>query len=268
MRLVQNLAEAVDPGAANPTLPTVRRAVIHFDHAKEMTPGNVLACLAVALSDPFHESAAVAPLEFEAGKICVMREFPWMMVDVADQMLRLGSAYDRFAQLAQTDCVSQLPNARAAVQEIETSLAAARTRGGSFSLLMIDGDNLRRFNTVSYAAGDEAIRQIAAALRMQLREDDFLARFRSGDEFVVLLRDIPYHRALHIAGRLCRAVERASRAWLFPTTISIGAAHFPSQGETVTELLHAAETGLALAKQRGKNQVVSIRDEPTGGSAC
>lgn len=251
----QRLAAAINPGKMLPSLPPARVAVIHFRRKKDFTPGNILASLFVSLADRCQLNAGGQPVEFEASAICAMEEYPWMMIDLAEQMMRLGNAAESSRRLAHTDSVSQLPNLRAALEESEAALALAWKRNEPLSILLIDGDNLRQFNSVSYEAGDEAIRLIGAALQQQLRETDFLARYRTGDEFLILLRNTPKDKAQYIAQRLCWAVERSSNAWLFHTTISIGVAVYPEHGDTVQDLLHTAESGLDLAKEQGKNRV-------------
>jgi GGDEF domain-containing protein len=58
-----------------------------------------------------------------------------------------------------------------------------------------------------------------------------------------------------IGTRLCAAVDQASEAWMFPTTISVGISMYPSGGPTAQDLVHTAENGLDTAKTGGKNQV-------------
>jgi diguanylate cyclase (GGDEF)-like protein len=133
-------------------------------------------------------------------------------------------------------------------------VAHAWRTGEPLSVLLVDGDNLRQYNQISYEAGDEAILLLGVTLQLQLRQSDFLARWRTGDEFLILLPNTGLERALHIGQRLCAAVERASRAWLLPSTVSVGAAAFPEHGQSVQELLHVAERGLEMAKDQGKNR--------------
>jgi len=55
------------------------------------------------------------------------------------------------------------------------------------SLLLVDVDNFKTVNdSTEYAFGDEVLRRVADALKSNVRETDFAARF-GGDEFCVLL---------------------------------------------------------------------------------
>jgi diguanylate cyclase (GGDEF)-like protein len=167
----------------------------------------------------------------------------------------MGTAADEALRLAQTDSVSQLPNMRAALSALDDAVNRAHNNRSPLAVLLIDGDNLRQFNHISYEAGDEAIRLLGATMRDELRETDFIARWRTGDEFLVLLPDTSPDRAMMIGNRLCQVVEQASSGWMFPTTVSVGISMFPSGGPSGQDLVHTAEHGLNNAKSAGKNQV-------------
>jgi diguanylate cyclase (GGDEF)-like protein len=105
-------------------------------------------------------------------------------------------------------------------------------------------------------AGDEMIERVGSTLKNELRPSDFVARWRMGDEFFVLLPNTPAGNAVAVAERMRKTIERVSREWLFPITISAGVVGFPDNGETSTELMRRAEVALEHAKQRGKNRVM------------
>jgi len=249
-----NLGDRLDEEYGGVNLEPTRLALIHFPDQEKITPGFVLSCLFLALEGPQPPRGAGRVREFNAGEMRSRPDYPWMIEDLAGQMLRLGCTADELLNLARTDSVSQLPNMRAAMSAFEAAVAHAWRTGEPLSVLLVDGDNLRQYNQISYEAGDEAILLLGVTLQLQLRQSDFLARWRTGDEFLILLPNTGLERALHIGQRLCAAVERASRAWLLPSTVSVGAAAFPEHGQSVQELLHVAERGLEMAKDQGKNR--------------
>src|SRR5690606_19598442 len=99
------------------------------------------------------------------------------------------------------------------------------------------------------------IRKLGEILASQLRRGDFLARWFSGDEFLVVLPGADRFEAFRIGERLRVLVEETTKDWLFPITISVGMASFPEDGNTLEALLQKAEEANALAKKAGKNQV-------------
>ena len=102
------------------------------------------------------------------------------------------------------------------------------------------------------------IRNLANTLSQHLRPGDFLARWRVGDEFFVILPETPSEKALHVAERLRAAVEDESKTWRIPVSISIGVAEYPASGASIRELLDAVEKSAKQAKDNGKNQVVYL----------
>jgi len=172
-----------------------------------------------------------------------------------ERMTTLGRMLEEAQTLATTDPVTGLPNLRAAQNQLTSLLREAAQNFQSLGILMIDGDDLREYNKISYAAGDEMLRALAETLRSSLRPGDFLARWRVGDEFLILLPETNLQQAAQIGRRLCQHVERSSQAWLLPVTISIGAAAYPETGLREAELLDQAETANARAKRLGKNRV-------------
>jgi diguanylate cyclase (GGDEF)-like protein len=88
-----------------------------------------------------------------------------------------------------------------------------------------------------------------------MRPEDFLGRWRMGDEFIVILPDTAVEQAVAVAERLRAAVETASTEWLYPTSVSVGVAYYPRHGNSANELLEAAERALTISKKSGKNQV-------------
>ena len=177
---------------------------------------------------------------------------------LTERLLSFASRLDVSNQLAYLDPNTQLPNNLAAEREMERTMQHAKRTGGNFSILFIDGDNLRLYNDISYQTGDEMIRNLANTLSQHLRPGDFLARWRVGDEFFVILPETPSDKALHVAERLRAAVEEESKAWRIPVSISIGMAEYPASGNKIRELLDAVEKSAKQAKDNGKNQVVYL----------
>lgn len=164
----------------------------------------------------------------------------------------MGEALDAAQKNSLLDSISGLPNMRAAMLKLEKGIAANQP----FAILFIDGDNLRLFNSISYAAGDEAIQNMGRTLSEQLRPNDFFARWRTGDEFIAILPNTSLEGAKVVGERCCQALREASKAWIFPTSISIGIALYPRHGNLINALIDAAEKANKQAKDEGKDRVV------------
>jgi diguanylate cyclase (GGDEF)-like protein len=174
---------------------------------------------------------------------------------LTERLLSFASRLDATHKIAYVDPITQLPNSIAAERELEHTIQQAERGQDPFAILFIDGDNLRYYNDISYSTGDDMLRRLAELLTHHLRPGDFIARWRVGDEFLVLLPATRGNVAFVVAERLRSAVETISKSWEIPITISIGIACYPSNGETVGELLANVEKAAKASKNNGKNQI-------------
>ena len=167
----------------------------------------------------------------------------------------MGMILDETQQEAYTDTISGMPNLRAAMLNLEKAIQDSRASNKPFSMMMIDGDNIRVYNTINYAAGDEMIRDMCAVYKNNLRPNDFVARWRAGDEFIVILPDTSMEGAKIIGERFRLAIKVASQTWKFPVTISIGIASHPIHGDNVNTLIDKVESANKRAKDQGRDRV-------------
>ena len=150
----------------------------------------------------------------------------------------------------------------------------ARRYGRPLSILMLDVDQFKRFNdTWGHAAGDEALKAVAAAIKQSVRQGEIVARY-GGDEFVVLFPetrpDIAVSRGDKIRLRVPPIVAGGrGREQTIPVTISVGVASLPADGIDGFEVLNQADMRLYEAKHAGRNAVVgpAAADEPPAAQA-
>jgi len=168
----------------------------------------------------------------------------------------MGQALDEAQKNSFHDSISGLPNLRAALLKMEKVVNEAATTQQPFSILLIDGDDFHKYNNISYATGDEVIRKKGIVLSENLRPKDFVARWRTGDEFIVILPNTPVEGAKIVGERFRAAVKEASKEWALPSSITVGVATFPKHGQTVDQLVDMAESVLKKGKNEGKDRVV------------
>lgn len=170
---------------------------------------------------------------------------------------------DRVYQLAMTDPLTGLPNQRVLSQFLQTEVPRAQRHNRPFAILLIDGDNLKEFNTrFGTGAGDEWIRALGALLAAETRGSDLTVRWRVGDEFIVAMPETTRAAAVQAAERIRAAVAGSAADAPIRATVSIGVAAFPDDGTTAEALLARAEAANALAKRLGKNQIAFLLNEP------
>lgn len=174
---------------------------------------------------------------------------------LTERLLSFANRLDATHQIAYLDPVTQLPNSLAAEIEMKRAIDNSLRSGTQFSILFIDGDNLRFYNEISYSAGDQMLLRLSNLLTQHLRPGDFLARWRVGDEFLVVLPETGTEKAFAVAERLRSAVETVSKSWEIPVTVSIGVSTCPLNGQTHEALLSSVEKAAKVSKDNGKNQV-------------
>jgi len=166
------------------------------------------------------------------------------------------SFFDNACSLALTDDISGLPNHRAGRLYLNELMENSLKENVEFSVLFIDGDNLKRYNQISYQRGNEMIRNLSTIIKSSLRCDDKIYRWLSGDEFIVVIKENKDENVLKLAERVRVAVEASTEHWEYPITVSIGVSKYPNDGETIEEIIDKAEKANGTAKAMGKNTVV------------
>ena len=240
-------------GQLSMDIPVVTMAVIHFAAGTTLSTALVWKNLNELMEwidgdEPFRIFEA-EPLQDDPGLI---RAIDLM----AERILSLGYMLNVTFRLAYTDPVGNLPNLIATQRKLDLTLAEAMSKKQCFCLLLIDGDDLKRYNAVSYADGDKLISQIGSVLMQSIRGDDFVGRWRFGDEFILLLPETRMKEAVVVADGVRAAIKETSQSWLFPVTVSVGAVEYPVHGSTIDELVNHAEEALKRAKSTGKNRTV------------
>ncbi|MBA4176862.1 MAG: GGDEF domain-containing protein [Leptothrix sp. (in: Bacteria)] len=166
----------------------------------------------------------------------------------------------RLSEEVSTDALTQVANRRGLAQAFEAESARAereQAQGGpGLAVGLIDIDNFKRLNDqLGHAAGDVALKALAAAVRERLRPVDHLARF-GGEEFVVLLPGIDVAEAQQVMTRLQRSLSEAlflhDGREVFVTFSGGITAWCP--GEALQVCLERADAALYEAKRTGKNR--------------
>ena len=165
-------------------------------------------------------------------------------------------------RLATIDPLTGAYNRRTFHEIAERELSRVRRGGQPLSIVMIDIDHLRQVNEKhGHRVGDAVLQKVAEVVRGAMRKEDMLVRF-GGEEFLVLLPDVPGPGAVVVAGRVRRTVANQPLVvgeLELAVTVSLGVAARLDEGpESIEGLLARADSALALAKQRGRNRVVAL----------
>jgi len=184
-----------------------------------------------------------------------------------EQAAQREAAHQVALRAAQNDTLTKLPTRIRMLEDITRELASARRRQTRMAVLFVDLDDFKRINdTLGHAAGDELVRQAGERLTACVRSDDALSYAHEpagqdvarvgGDEFVLLLRDTGESAGLSsVATRLLEAFRKpfAIGGFKVQSSISIGIACFPRDGDSAETLLNHADMAMYRAKEAGKD---------------
>jgi len=92
-----------------------------------------------------------------------------------------------FIRLSEKDETTSLMNYRGFRHAIKKIISKHKAKDTSFTLAIFDIDNFKKFNDQSYAFGDSVLKQYARFLKDNLPQNALIARFRFGDEFIIVL---------------------------------------------------------------------------------
>src|SRR5205085_137664 len=169
---------------------------------------------------------------------------------------------ERILALATTDPVTELPNHRALLAQLDQELERAQQYERACSLLFLDLDHFKALNDgYGHTAGDVVLCEFASLVRAQLRRIDTVGRW-GGEEFVAILPELQADEALALA----EEVRAAVAAHTFNVggglhlTCSVGVASYPAQAREREGLLSAADHAMYGAKRFGRNQVRAAND--------
>lgn len=192
-----------------------------------------------------------------AGFIVVRAVF---LRQAADER-RVSVVSNSYIKLAYNDIMTGTLNKKA-LEAYQTFLSG-QTESGTVSVIICDIDDFKSYNDhYSHIRGDEALRQIAAAMVDVLAASDrYLFRF-GGEEFVVILPGVAEEEACRTAAHLLAAVRAAAIPREDVPGRSIVTASFGVASGTVEELgdlsiLAKADRQLYICKNGGKDRVAA-----------
>jgi diguanylate cyclase (GGDEF)-like protein len=202
--------------------------------------------------------------------VCECRTTNGKVIEVRSECLPDGSVLHTFAditkrceaeahiaRLAAEDPLTGLPNRRvfsAALDQISGQRLASQ-QNTEFAVLFLDLDRFKAVNdTLGHRIGDLLLQEVAKRLESSLGSNSVLARL-GGDEFAVIVPTFVSRVALEASAlRLAKAVSEPYEidGHRVCTNVSIGIAVGPGDGESVDDLLMAADLALYAVKASGR----------------
>lgn len=213
-----------------------------------------------------HEGETGFPSRREVRILTKNREECWLEViaatiDFDGVPAKLFSAFDLTKRkraesqaqlLAITDPLTGLGNYRRILDVLHAEIERSGRTRRPFAVLLLDLDGLKKINDrYGHLAGSRALCRIGDVLRLSCRAVDTAARY-GGDEFAVILPETTASAAAFVASRVRERMAKDSEQPTF--SASIGVAVYPQDGETIEDLLQAADRELYKSKSHGAEQ--------------
>jgi diguanylate cyclase len=158
-----------------------------------------------------------------------------------------------YFRLSLQDEMTSVTNYRGFKRKIKKIIALHKRNHTPFTIAIFDIDRFSRFNEVSYDLGDTVLKDFASFISQQLPGDAFVARFRFGDEFIIILNS-----GIEEAGEIIKKIRQNCKDTFhiekqhkmpYDISFSFGMAEFEKAGDTLEMLLNKAESSLKECKK-------------------
>ena len=174
----------------------------------------------------------------------------------------LGRQKSELLALSRTDSLTGLLNHGAWKDQLEVEFQRCQRQHQGGAIALIDIDHFKNINdTYGHVAGDIVLRQLSKMLKQNLRATDVAGRY-GGDEFCVILPDLPLNNAAAVMEALRDrfATLGYEQNPALKVSLSIGLAAFNPGHSDATSWLGDADQALYEAKTTGRNRVICCSD--------
>ena len=193
-------------------------------------------------------------------RVAALADLVAVVVDRARLATNAAERIDWAERVSNSDGLTGLANGRTLQRVMELELARAARQGLEISVALFDIDDLTGFNaSQGKAAGDDAIREVAAVIMESVRFVDTVARW-GGDEFLLVA---PGATGTTVVKRIVEAVA-AHPIGVNQCTVSAGLARFPLDGSTSDDLIAAATGALRAAQAVGPGTLAEVARDGNG----
>jgi diguanylate cyclase len=178
-----------------------------------------------------------------------------------DEIGDLARGFESMQSRLRTDALTGLANREAATRRLNTLIHGHRVGAirRAIGVLFIDLDGFKRVNDeLGHQAGNQALVDVAARLNACVRDGDLVARY-AGDEFVIVLPDLPDRvTADHVRAKVEASLGEASADSQGKLSVrftgSVGLAVYPGDAADAEALVKHADRDMYLRKAAARSE--------------
>jgi diguanylate cyclase (GGDEF)-like protein len=175
-------------------------------------------------------------------------------VAIYEDVTERQRAEENIAHMARHDALTQLPNRVLLREKMAEGLARIESHNEAMAVFYLDLDNFKGVNdTLGHTIGDKLLGIIAGRVRGVIGEGDTIARL-GGDEFAVVQANASAEAAATLARRLVEVISEPIQIdeQEINSSVSIGIALAPNDGNAADHLMKCADLALYRAKAEGR----------------
>lgn len=166
-------------------------------------------------------------------------------------------------QQANYDSLTRLPNRNLLYEQLKSAIANSQREKTQLAIAMLDLNKFKHVNdTLGHGAGDAVLVECASRIKGCIRSNDIAARL-GGDEFIVVLVGTTTAADVDIIGKKLSHV--LAEPYVIDDqpvscTASIGISMYPSDAQSIDDLLKHADQAMYCAKTEGRHSVCYFKD--------
>ncbi|MDR1196644.1 MAG: GGDEF domain-containing protein [Endomicrobium sp.] len=172
---------------------------------------------------------------------------------------RRVNLFAEMSERSRNDGLTGLYLKRYFMERLRSEIQREKRYAGGFYLIMLDIDYFKKVNDkYGHLTGDKVLCAIAKILVDCVRPGDLVGRY-GGEEFIVFMPMATQYAAKTVAQEINNMVKNKKfheNGENFNVTISAGISSYPKDGQTIDQIIEAADTALYSAKEKGRNSVV------------
>ena len=227
--------------------------------------GNSLGSLYIVLDIDYFTKHAKGYRYFIAGMTLFLLLFSYIVLhyafsyyhrELASRQQMLIEKNAQLEEMATIDPLTKIYNRRKTSMILEREFERHLRYGGELSIIMFDIDNFKKINdTYGHNIGDDVLQQVANLVLLSIRKTDYFGRW-GGEEFLIVSIENNLQQATELAEKLRKVIDDYAFDFnhIGKITCSFGVEQL-TEGQSVKELIHEADSAMYIAKHSGKNCV-------------